>query len=87
MAAPDVTSGLDRPSPWITVPQAAKRVQVNPKLLYAAIAAGTLQAVRLTGRTLRIHEEAFTAWLESRATTSPGPARPARLMEFPGPRR
>lgn len=52
-------------SPWLTVEQAAARVQVGRKVLYAEVRAGRLKAARVGGRReLRFRAEWIDRWLE-----------------------
>jgi len=39
-----------RPSPWLTVPEAAQRARVGTKTIYAEVKAGRLRAARIGGR-------------------------------------
>lgn len=59
--------------PWLTVSQAAKRIQVSEATVRRLIAAGHLQSTRvgLGQRALRIHERWIDQALEAAAT--PGP--------------
>jgi excisionase family DNA binding protein len=56
------------PSPWLTVNEAADRARCGPRLIYRAVAAGRLRAVRLGGRReLRVLAEWLDAWLLDQA--------------------
>ena len=51
-------------SPWLTVPQAAKRANGGRKSIYNAVASGKLRAARLGGRReLRFLAEWVDSWL------------------------
>lgn len=59
-------------TPWLTPPQAAARAQCGVKLLYAAIRAGRLKAVRLGARQqIRIHETWLDAWMLAAEIVNP----------------
>ena len=66
-------------TPWLTVPQAAARVQCGRQFIYDAITKHQLKAVKV-GNALRIHVEWVDAWLNAHATVinpeAPGPAIP-----------
>ncbi|MGC4089417.1 MAG: helix-turn-helix domain-containing protein [Polyangiaceae bacterium] len=66
-SAPPPSSG--RTPPVSTVAEAAKYLRVNPKTLYAEIAAGRIHALRF-GRTLRIPRAVLEALCAG--THSPG---------------
>ena len=52
-------------SPWLTVPEAAKRAQCGRKTIYAEVRAGRLRVARIGGgRNLRFHTEWVDAWLQ-----------------------
>ncbi len=51
---------------WLTVEQAAEWLQVSTKTIRRYIEAGSLTAVNLGGRAIRIRRQDLDAWLESR---------------------
>lgn len=62
----------DTITPWLTPAQAAARAQCGVKLLYAAIRAGRLKAVRLGARQqIRIHELWLDAWMMASEIVNP----------------
>jgi len=58
--AADSHSGTSALPPISTVAEAAKYLRVNPKTIYAEIAAGRIRVIRL-GRSVRIPREALEA--------------------------
>jgi excisionase family DNA binding protein len=61
------------PTPWLTVRQAAKRVQCGVKLIYGAASTGRLKVTRVGGRRdIRIKPEWIDAWLEGASTSKEG---------------
>ncbi len=57
----------DTPPPeWLTVEQVAEWLQVSTKTIRRYIEAGTLPAVNLGGRAIRIRREDIEAWLQTR---------------------
>ena len=65
VAAP-TTPPASPESPWRRVADIAAYFDVGPKLIYAAVAAGHLKALRV-GRALRIHIADAEAWARARA--------------------
>ncbi len=60
--------GLD--SPWWRIREAAQYARCGPKVIYNAVRAGRLRAVRLGGRReLRIRRDWVDAWLERSEVT------------------
>ena len=51
---------------WMTVEQAAKWLQVSTKTIRRYIEAGSLPAVNLGGRAIRIRRQDLETWLETR---------------------
>jgi excisionase family DNA binding protein len=51
---------------WLTIEQAAGWLQVSTKTIRRYIEAGSLPAVNLGGRAIRIRRKDLEAWLESR---------------------
>jgi excisionase family DNA binding protein len=49
-------------SGYMSVSKIAKKIGVHPKVIYAAISSGQLQAFRPGKRTLRISADAFANW-------------------------
>ena len=69
-------------SPWLTVKQAAARVQCGRETIYHAIADGKLKAVRLGARRQwRVHVDWLDAWLDAAATVV-NPAAPGEPHAF-----
>ena len=59
----------DERSPWLTVPEAARRARCGIKLIYRAVHAGGLRAARLGGRhELRFLAEWIDEWVEAQTT-------------------
>jgi excisionase family DNA binding protein len=59
---PSVESGGES-SPWLTVPEAAKRARCGRSTIYAAIYAGQLRTAR-AGRLVRVRIEWVDEWLQ-----------------------
>lgn len=56
-------------TPWLTVTEAADRARCGVKVVYRAVSAGRLQAVRLGGRReLRLRAEWVDQWLTEQTT-------------------
>jgi excisionase family DNA binding protein len=47
---------------YLSVSKIAKKIGVHPKVIYAAVSSGELEAFRPGKRTLRISTDAFAAW-------------------------
>ena len=64
-------------TPWLTSKEAAARAQCGIKVIYRAVHAGRLKAVKV-GLGLRIHVAWLDAWLDTAAplvnADAPGPA-------------
>jgi excisionase family DNA binding protein len=75
----------DQPSPWLTPREAAARARVaTTKVIYAAIHAGKLRAVRLSARkNVRIHVDWVDAWM--RSATLINPDAPGDDVPLPSP--
>lgn len=59
-------------SPWLTVREAASRAKVGVKVIYAAIHAGKLRAVRLGARNdVRVHVQWVDAWMMAATVINP----------------
>ena len=66
---------------WLTIAQAAARLQTSARTIYRAIEQRRLKALRLgLRRSWRIHVDWLAAWCETNATVvnadGPGPERP-----------
>lgn len=73
--APVVSAGS---SPWLTVPEAARRARCGVKTIYREVRAGRLRAARIGGRReLRLLPEWVDEWLLN--STTPRVAAPVRV--------
>jgi excisionase family DNA binding protein len=54
-------SAVDEKPGWVNVKEAARTLDVSTSVIYRAVAAGTLPALRLTGGTIRIPRDALTS--------------------------
>jgi excisionase family DNA binding protein len=68
------------PTPWLTVPEGARRAKCGPKVIYNAVRRRKLRAVRV-GNAFRIHVEWLDCWLEAQATVV-NPEAPGREIPF-----
>jgi excisionase family DNA binding protein len=66
MAEEDQSRGSASSPEWLTIEQAADWLQVSTKTIRRYIEAGTLPAVNLGGRAIRIRRQDLEAWLETR---------------------
>lgn len=51
-------------SPYLTVPETAKLLQIPRERCYQLIACGTIPSIRLSERRIRIPRRVLMAWLE-----------------------
>ncbi len=51
---------------WLTIEQAARWLQVSTKTIRRYIEAGSLPAINLGGRAIRIRRQDLDAWLQTR---------------------
>ncbi len=66
MAEENQASGASVPPEWLTVEQVAEWLQVSTKTIRRYIEDGSLPAVNLGGRAIRIRRQDLDAWLEKR---------------------
>ena len=60
------STAKDCDSPWLTPPQAAKRIGTSVQFIYDSCAAGGMKHVRLGGkRNIRIRIEDLDRWMEN----------------------
>ncbi|AKH16753.1 hypothetical protein SY84_06415 [Deinococcus soli (ex Cha et al. 2016)] len=61
----DEASGGEQPmskTEYFTVLEVAERYKLSPRVIYAAIHSGDLQALRLGRKLFRVSEDALRAW-------------------------
>jgi len=67
-----MTNDATEISPWLTAREAAARAKCGINLLYAAIRAGKLRAVRLGARNdIRVHVTWVDAWMSAATVINP----------------
>lgn len=66
MAEEDQSRGPASSPEWLTIEQAAEWLQVSTKTIRRYIESGSLPAVNLGGRAIRIRRQDLDAWLETR---------------------
>jgi len=66
-----MTTTHDDDSPWLTVREAAARAKVGRNLIYDAVRAGRLRAVRIGARDIRVHVTWLDAWLAAATLINP----------------